>query len=80
MVTGQKIRVIFCPVFFSKWAASGVISLVLDLARRKIVGWALGNRSIADLACEALRMAIVKEKLGLRGFLIEFINEAKSNG
>jgi len=38
------------------------LACVLDLARRKIVGWALGNRPTADLACKALKMAIVKEK------------------
>jgi transposase InsO family protein len=35
---------------------------VLDLARRKLVGWALGNRPTANLACQALKMAIHREK------------------
>ncbi|WP_288186213.1 IS3 family transposase [uncultured Sporomusa sp.] len=38
------------------------LACILDLARRKIVGWALGNRPTADLACKALKMAIVKER------------------
>ena len=35
---------------------------VLDLARRKLVGWAIGTRPTANLACQALTMAINKEK------------------
>jgi transposase InsO family protein len=35
---------------------------VLDLARRKLVGWAMGTRPTAKLACQALRMAFVKEQ------------------
>ena len=35
---------------------------VLDLARRKIVGWALGSRPTAKLACKALTMAILRER------------------
>jgi putative transposase len=35
---------------------------VLDLARRKLVGWALGSRPSANLACKALAMAVHREK------------------
>lgn len=35
---------------------------VMDLARRKLIGWALGSRPTANLACQALRMAIRREK------------------
>jgi putative transposase len=34
---------------------------VLDLARRKLVGWALGTRPTANLACKALSMAVHRE-------------------
>ena len=42
-----------------KWC---YLAAVLDLARRKIVGWALGNRPTAKLACKALIMAIARER------------------
>jgi putative transposase len=42
-----------------KWC---YLAAVLDLARRKLVGWAIGTRPTAELACKALKMAIAKEK------------------
>jgi len=37
------------------------LAVVMDLGRRKIVGWALGANPTAELACRALREAITKE-------------------
>lgn len=42
-----------------KWC---YLAAVLDLARRKLVGWALGTRPTATLACKALAMAVHREK------------------
>lgn len=41
-----------------KWC---YLAAVLDLARRKLVGWSIGTRPTARLACQALRMAIHRE-------------------
>lgn len=41
-----------------KWS---YLSAVMDLGRRKIVGWALGTKPNAELACRALSQAISKE-------------------
>jgi len=38
------------------------LAAVLDLGRRKLVGWAVGANPTAELACRALRSAIDKEK------------------
>lgn len=38
------------------------LAAVLDLGRRKIVGWALGANPTAELACRALESAIAKER------------------
>ncbi len=43
----------------SQWC---YLASVLDLARRKVVGWALGTRPTAKLAGQALTMAFVNEK------------------
>ena len=37
------------------------LAAVMDLGRRKIVGWALGANPTAELACKALRQAIHRE-------------------
>jgi transposase InsO family protein len=37
------------------------LASVLDLGRRKLVGWALGTNPTAELACRALRNALAKE-------------------
>nr|WP_320148247.1 IS3 family transposase [uncultured Anaeromusa sp.] len=42
-----------------KWS---YVAAVLDLARRKIVGWSIGTRPTASLACQALKIALAKEK------------------
>lgn len=42
-----------------KWC---YVAAVLDLGRRKLVGWSIGNRPTAHLAVQALHMAIEKEK------------------
>ena len=41
-----------------KWC---YLAAVLDLARRKLVGWSIGTRPTARLACQALKMAIQRE-------------------
>jgi transposase InsO family protein len=38
------------------------LAAVLDLGRRKLVGWALGANPTAQLACRALKSAINREK------------------
>ncbi len=45
--------------FGGKWC---YLAGVLDLARRKLVGWAIGSRPNSNLACKALTMAIQREK------------------
>ena len=42
-----------------KWS---YVAAVLDLARRKIVGWSIGTRPTASLACQALKIALAKER------------------
>ena len=42
-----------------KWC---YLAAVLDLGRRKLVGWSIGTRPTAKLACRALAMAIQREK------------------
>ena len=37
------------------------LAVVMDLGRRKVVGWAIGANPTAKLACQALRMAVTKE-------------------
>lgn len=37
------------------------LAAVMDLGRRKIVGWALGTNPTAELACRALKMALSRE-------------------
>jgi len=38
------------------------LAVVMDLGRRKIVGWALGANPTAELACKALKQAISRER------------------
>jgi putative transposase len=40
------------------------LSAVLDLYSRRIVGWALADHMKADLVCEALMMALMRERPG----------------
>lgn len=42
-----------------KWS---YLAAVMDLCRRKIVGWALGTKPNAKLVCRALSLAIAKER------------------
>jgi len=42
-----------------KWC---YLAAVLDLARRKVVGWSIGTRPTAKLASKALTMALAREK------------------
>jgi len=42
-----------------KWS---YLAVVIDLARRKPIGWAFSSRPTADLACKALKMALEREK------------------
>ena len=42
-----------------KWT---YLAAVMDLARRKIVGWAMGMNPNAELACRALWTAVAKER------------------
>jgi transposase InsO family protein len=37
------------------------LASVMDLGRRKVVGWALGQSPTAELACKALRQALLRE-------------------
>jgi len=38
------------------------LAAVMDLGRRKLVGWAIGSNPTAELACKALKSAIGREK------------------
>lgn len=42
-----------------KWC---YLACILDLARRKLIGWALGTKPTANLAAKALNMAILRER------------------
>jgi putative transposase len=42
----------------SKW---NYLAAVMVLGRRKIVGWALGTSPNANLACKALKQALLEE-------------------
>jgi len=50
---------ITCLRIGGKWS---YLAAVIDLARRKPVGWAFGSRPTAGLACKALLMALEKVK------------------
>jgi transposase InsO family protein len=40
------------------------LAVIMDLASRRIVGWAMSERIKADLVCQALRMAYWRRKPG----------------
>ena len=44
------------------WEGWAYLATVIDLASRRVVGWALADHMRADLACDALRMAIVHRR------------------
>jgi transposase InsO family protein len=39
------------------------LAVIIDLYSRRVIGWAMGERMTADLACDALRMALWRRKL-----------------
>jgi putative transposase len=41
----------------STWEKKLYVATVIDLYSRRLIGWAIGERHTADLACDALRMA-----------------------
>jgi putative transposase len=41
------------------WQGWAYLATVIDLASRRVVGWAVGDHMRAELVCDALRMAIV---------------------
>lgn len=51
------------------WTGEGwlFLAVILDLASRRVVGWALRPRLTADLTLSALRMAIAQRQLSHRG-------------
>lgn len=53
------------------WTDEGWLYLatVIDLFSRRVIGWALSERMTADLACEALQMALWKRRMP-RGVLM----------
>ncbi len=38
------------------------LAVIIDLFSRQIIGWSMSERMTADLACDALRMAIFRRK------------------
>lgn len=46
------------------WTEEGwlYLAVVIDLFSRQVVGWSMSERMAADLACDALRMAIFRRK------------------
>ena len=46
------------------WTEEGwlYLAIILDLFSRQVIGWSMSERMTADLACEALRMAIFRRK------------------
>ena len=46
------------------WTEEGwlYLAVILDLFSRQVIGWSMSERMTADLACEALRMAIFRRK------------------
>ena len=46
------------------------LAVIIDLASRRVVGWAMSERIRADLVCETLRMALWRRKpeAGLHGY------------
>ncbi|WP_420795638.1 IS3 family transposase [Isoalcanivorax pacificus] len=53
------------------WTDEGWLYLatVIDLFSRRVIGWALSERMTADLACDALRMALWKRRMP-RGVIV----------
>ena len=46
------------------WTAEGwsYLAVIIDLFSRQVVGWSMSERMTANLACDALRMAIFRRK------------------
>jgi transposase InsO family protein len=44
------------------WQGWAYLATVIDLASRRVVGWALADRMEASLVCDAMRMAIVQRR------------------
>src|SRR5574343_2036571 len=46
------------------WTEEGwlYLAVVIDLFSRQVVGWSMSERMAADLACDALRLAIFRRK------------------
>jgi transposase InsO family protein len=44
------------------WEGWAYLATVIDLASRRVVGWALADHMRAELACDALRMAISQRR------------------
>ena len=51
------------------WEGWAYLATVIDLASRRVVGWALADHMRAELVCDALRMAIVAPPAARRGDL-----------
>ena len=39
-----------------------ILAVIIDLFSRQVVGWSMSERMTADLACDALRMAVFRRK------------------
>lgn len=46
------------------WTDEGwlYLAVIIDLFSRQVVGWSMAERMTADLACDALQMAIFRRK------------------
>jgi transposase InsO family protein len=47
---------------YAVYGSWNYLAAVMDLGRRKLVGWAVGTNPNAELACKALRNAVWREK------------------
>jgi len=50
--------------YIRTWEGWAYLASVIDLASRRVVGWALADHMRADLVCDALRMAIEERRPG----------------
>ncbi len=53
------------------WEGWAYLATVIDLASRRVVGWAIADHMEASLVCDALNMAIAARRQG-PGWIIRF--------
>ena len=50
--------------YIATWEGWAYLATVIDLASRRVVGWAMADHMRAELACDALAMAIAARRPG----------------